>query len=104
MEFDSYFRLTSYATVMAAVLALFVASGVGLPLMIVFALMLAVGFKLEGTNWQLTERAALIVIVSSIPVFYLDWRVLTPMLLGIDATGAGVSPEAAGLKYRSSRT
>jgi len=97
MEFDSYFRLTSYASVGAAVLALWVAGGIGLPLAIVFAGALVVGFRLEGTKWQLSERAALIVIVSSIPVFYLDWRVLTPMLLGIDANGAGVSPEASGI-------
>jgi protein-glutamine gamma-glutamyltransferase len=96
MEFDSYFRLTSYATVAAAVLALCVAGGISLPLMLVFAVVLAVGFRMERTDWQLTERAALIVIVSSIPVFYLDWRVLTPMLLGIDPTG-GVSQDASGV-------
>jgi protein-glutamine gamma-glutamyltransferase len=97
MEFDSYFRLTSYATVAAAVLALCVAGGIGVPLMLVFAVALAVGFKLEGTNWQLTERAALVVIISSIPVFYLDWRVLTPMLIAVDAGGGRLSPDASGV-------
>jgi len=96
MEFDFYFRLTSYASVAAAVLALYVAGGIGLPLTSVFAGALAISFKLEGTDWQLTERSALIVIVSSIPVFYLDWRVLTPLLMGLDATGSGVSAEASG--------
>jgi transglutaminase-like putative cysteine protease len=94
MEFDSYFRLTSYATVAAAVLALWVAGGAGLSLMVIFTAALAIGFRLEGTKWQLSERAALIVIVSSVPVFYLDWRVLTPTLLAVDTTGA--SSEATG--------
>lgn len=38
------------------------------------------GWKLEDTRWQLSERAALIVIVVSLPLFYFDWRVLTPYL------------------------
>ncbi|HMH44009.1 MAG TPA: DUF3488 and transglutaminase-like domain-containing protein, partial [Pyrinomonadaceae bacterium] len=35
---------------------------------------------LEGTRWQLTERLALVVILSSLPIFYFDWRALTPYL------------------------
>src|SRR6185503_13929840 len=80
MNFSSYFRLTSYATIAAAALALFVAGGVGLPLAIAFAAVLMVAWKLEGTRWQLTERVALIVMLASLPIFYLDWRILTPYL------------------------
>ena len=80
MSFNSYFRLTSYATVAAAALALFVAGGVGGWLAVVFAGVMVAGWKLEDTRWQLTERAALIVIVASLPLFYFDWRVLTPYL------------------------
>src|SRR5258707_2616683 len=80
MSFDTYFRLTSYATIAAAALALFVAHGVGVGLAIAFALITIVGWKLEGTRWQLSERIALAVILVSLPLFYVDWRILTPYL------------------------
>src|SRR6266851_1500672 len=80
MSFTTYFRLTSYATIAAAALALFVAGGIGGWLAAAFAVVILTGWKLEDTRWQLTERAALIVIVASLPFFYFDWRVLTPHL------------------------
>ena len=80
MQFNSYFRLTSYATIAAAALALYIAGGVGLWLLSAFALVMIVAFKLEDTGWQLSERLALAVILVSIPFFYLDWQVLTPYL------------------------
>jgi len=80
MNFNTYFRLTSYATIAAAALALFVAGGVGLWLAGTFALVMIVACKLEDTTWQLSERIALIVILVSLPLFYFDWRVLAPYL------------------------
>jgi transglutaminase-like putative cysteine protease len=80
MSFTTYFRLTSYATIAAAALALFVAGGIGAWLAVAFTVVMLAGWKLEDTRWQLTERAALIVIVVSLLFFYLDWRVLTPYL------------------------
>src|SRR6185503_8927452 len=96
MRFSSYFRLTSYATIAAAALALYVAGGVGLWLLGAFALVMILGFKLEDSRWQLSERLALAVILVSIPFFYLDWQVLTPLLLprlgdAVDATGIGAT-------------
>jgi transglutaminase-like putative cysteine protease len=80
MNFNTYFRLTSYATVAAAALALFATGGLSLWLLFAFAAAMACAWKLEGTRWQLTERVALLVIVLSLPVFYFDWRVITPLL------------------------
>ncbi len=80
MSFSTYFRLTSYATVAAAALALFVAHGVGAGLAIAFALIAIAAWKLEGTRWQLSERVALAVILTSLPLFYFDWRILVPYL------------------------
>src|SRR5712692_4833518 len=80
MSFSTYFRLTSYATVAAAALALFVAHGVGAGLAIAFALIAIAAWKLEGTRWQLSERVALAVILISLPLFYFDWRILVPYL------------------------
>src|SRR6266478_976035 len=80
MNFNTYFRLTSYATIAAAALALFVAGGVGAWLSVAFAIVMIAAWKLEGTRWQLSERIALVVILVSLPIFYLDWRILTPYL------------------------
>src|SRR5258708_31872491 len=80
MSFNTYFRLTSYATIAAAALALFVAHGVGAWLAIAFALTTIAAWNLEGTRWQLSERIALAVILLSLPLFYADWRILAPYL------------------------
>ncbi|MEK6336159.1 MAG: DUF3488 and transglutaminase-like domain-containing protein [Acidobacteriota bacterium] len=80
MNFDTYFRLTSYATIAAAALALLVGGGVSIWLAGAFAAVLLVSWKLEGTKWQFSERLALIVILVSLPFFYFDWRILTPYL------------------------
>jgi transglutaminase-like putative cysteine protease len=76
MQLNTYFRLASYATVAAAALALFVAGGTGAGLAIGFAVVGTVAWQLEGTRWQLSERLALIVILVSLPLFYIDWRIL----------------------------
>jgi Ca2+/Na+ antiporter len=82
MNFGTYFRIASYATVAAATLALFIAGGTGVGLAIAFALVMIAAWKFEGTRYQLNERAALIVILASLPLFYFDWRILTPYLQG----------------------
>jgi len=90
MNFNTYFRLASYATVAAAALALFVAGGTGLWLAAAFATVMVVAWKLEGTRWQFTERTALIIILVSLPLFYLDWRLL-PVFLNTQFLEGGAS-------------
>src|SRR6267142_1595182 len=96
MNFNTYFRLTSYATIATAALALLISGGVGLYLTITFAIVMIAAWKLEGTRWQLTERIALAVILSSLPIFYFDWRVLTPVLLNQFNEAADFSKLAHG--------
>src|SRR6266542_4768556 len=76
MNFGTYFRLTSYATIATAAMVLFAAGGVGVWLALVFAIIMVAAWKLEGTRWQLSDRIALIVILASLPLFYFDWRVM----------------------------
>jgi transglutaminase-like putative cysteine protease len=76
MNFTTYFRLASYATIAAATLALVVSGGIGVWLVAVFAVIIVMAWKLEGTRWQFSERAALIIILLALPLFYLDWRLL----------------------------
>ena len=100
MLFGTYFRLMSYATVASAALALLVAGGVNVWLAAAFVLVMILGWKLEQTPWQLTERVALVVILLSIPVFYLDWRVLTPYLQIVYLeTGRRGGPEVSVLSH-----
>jgi protein-glutamine gamma-glutamyltransferase len=100
MQFATYFRLASYATIAAAALALFFAGGIGVWLAIAFALVMAAAWKLEGTRWQLSERTALVLILSSLPAFYLDWRILTPYLdLQFLETGRRANAEVAVLAH-----
>jgi transglutaminase-like putative cysteine protease len=80
MSFNTYFRLASYATIAAAAVALFVAGGIGVWLAGAFAIVLAVAWKCEDSRWQLSERAALIIILVALPLFYLDWRLLQVFL------------------------
>jgi len=80
MSFHTYFRIASYATVVAATLALFVGGGIGVGLAVAFAVITIFAWKCEGTRWQLSERAALIIILAALPVFYFDWRMLPAYL------------------------
>src|SRR2546425_9042862 len=90
MTFNTYFRLASYATIAAAAVALFVAGGTGIWLAAAFAIVMVVAWKLEGTRWQFSERAALIIILASLPLFYLDWRLL-PVILDIQFLEGGAA-------------
>src|SRR5437016_1895408 len=100
MNFNTYFRLTSYATVAAAALALFVAGGVGAWLSVAFAMVMIAAWKLEDTRGQLSERIALVVILVSLPIFYLDWRILTPYLqIEFLETGQLANAEVAVLAH-----
>lgn len=43
---------------------------------VIFCVSLVFSWRLEGTNWQLSERTGLILVLLSIPLFYLDWTYL----------------------------
>jgi len=90
MNFNTYFRFASYATTAAAALALFVAGGTGIWLAVAFSLVTIIAWKLEGTRWQFSERVALIIILVSLPLFYLDWRAL-PVFLDIQYLEGGAA-------------
>ena len=90
MNFNTYFRFASYATIAAAALALFVAGGTGIWLAVAFSLVTIIAWKLEGTCWQFSERVALIIILVSLPLFYLDWRAL-PVFLDIQYLEGGTA-------------
>jgi transglutaminase-like putative cysteine protease len=74
MSFATYFKASSYAMIAVAMLALMLAGGLHVGLAAVFAAIMVVAWKLEGTKWQLSERVGLAVVLLSIPLFLLDWK------------------------------
>src|SRR3982751_5993503 len=76
MTFSTYFRISSYAMVACGALCLAVSGGMGLSLTVVYAALMAAAWMLEDTRWQLSERVGLVVVLLSLPLFYLDWRFL----------------------------
>lgn len=55
-------------------LALAVSGGTGVGMVAVFFLVLVAAWFLERRKWQLSERVGLVVLVLSLPLFYLDWK------------------------------
>ncbi len=74
MSFKTYFRVFSYATIAVATLALMLAGGLSPLLALVFLLFMVAAWLFEDTKWQLSERAGLVVVLLSIPLFFLDWH------------------------------
>jgi transglutaminase-like putative cysteine protease len=91
MSFNTFFRVSSYAMVACGALALAASEGLSRALALAFAALLVVAWKLEGTKWQLSERTGLLVVLLSLPLFYLDWRFLssgtTSDRIGVSALG-----------------
>ena len=74
MSFEKYFKASSYATVVSAMLALFLSGGLHFGLAICFAAVVVLAWKFEDTKWQLSERTGLVVVLLSVPLFIIDWQ------------------------------
>ena len=74
MSFKIYFRTFSYATVAVATLTLVLAGGLSVALAALLWLLMVAAWMLEDTGWQLSERTGLIVVLLSIPLFFIDWK------------------------------
>ena len=74
MSFETYFKGSSYAMIMCAMLALMLAGGLHFGLGIAFVAVVAVAWKAENTRWQMSERIGLVIVLISIPLFFLDWH------------------------------
>ncbi len=74
MSFEKYFKASSYATVVSAMLALFLAGGLHPGLAICFVAVVVLAWNFEETKWQLSERTGLVVVLLSVPLFIVDWQ------------------------------
>ncbi|HEX8161004.1 MAG TPA: DUF3488 and transglutaminase-like domain-containing protein [Pyrinomonadaceae bacterium] len=90
MRFDTFFRISSYATVACGVLALALTGGVSLALAAALLVALAAAWKAEGTRWQLSERVSLFAVLASLPFFYVDWKLQTAVF-GAEAGRASIN-------------
>lgn len=82
MTFRYYFRASSYAMIAIATLALVLAGGLHLLLAGAFLILLLVAWKIEGTQWQLSERVGLAAVLLALPLFYLDWKFFSTLQTG----------------------
>ncbi|HEX9919805.1 MAG TPA: DUF3488 domain-containing protein, partial [Pyrinomonadaceae bacterium] len=90
MTFDTYFRISSYAMIASGTLALAVSGGMGVGLGVAFSLLLAAAWMFEGTRWQLSERAGMFAVVSSLPLLYLDWKFQSTVMWAGEPARAGI--------------
>jgi transglutaminase-like putative cysteine protease len=89
LRFDTFFRISSYATVACGVLALALTGGVGAALAAALLVALAAAWRAEGSRWQLSERVSLFAVLASLPLFFLDWKLQTTAF-GAEAGRASV--------------
>ncbi len=74
MDFSTYFKASSYIMIACATVALVFAGGLHLALAALLAIVTVIAWNLEGTRWQLSERAGLVIVLLSVPLFLLDWK------------------------------
>ena len=74
MSFEKFFRIISYAAVFCGFLSLWVSGSFGLIGTALFISVMAAGWFLEDTRWQISERFGTLLIVLSLPAFYLGYR------------------------------
>jgi transglutaminase-like putative cysteine protease len=61
----------------AGALCLAASGGLNIVLALGLAVVLVLAWNLEGSRWQMPERAGLVVVLLSLPLFYLDWKLYT---------------------------
>src|SRR6185436_1553837 len=74
MSLETYFRVFSYATIAVATLTLMLAGGLSVGLAFLLFVFMVAAWMAEGTRWQLSERTGLVIVLLSIPLFFLDWN------------------------------
>lgn len=74
MDFEKLFKVLSYATVFCGFLALWVAGAFGVIGTGLFIVVIVAAWFLEGSKWQVSERAGTAMIVLAVPLYYTLWR------------------------------
>lgn len=90
MNFETFFRLVSYAAVFCGFLALWVSGTFGIVGTAVFIAIMIAAWVLEDSRWQISEKIGTALIVSALPAFYLIWRFQLISLYGSETVIAGI--------------
>ncbi|HMM80885.1 MAG TPA: DUF3488 and transglutaminase-like domain-containing protein [Pyrinomonadaceae bacterium] len=80
----------SYAVAFCGFLTLWVSGTFGITASILYLGAMVVAWRLEGTRWQISERAGTVMIVLALPFFYLAWRLQVLPDRGVESAVAGM--------------
>ncbi|HRI04726.1 MAG TPA: DUF3488 and transglutaminase-like domain-containing protein [Pyrinomonadaceae bacterium] len=89
-NFETFFRLVSYAAVFCGFLALWVSGTFGVVGTAVFVAIMIAAWFLEDSRWQISEKIGTALIVLALPLFYLIWRFQLISLYGSETVIAGI--------------
>ncbi|MBX3283703.1 MAG: DUF3488 domain-containing protein [Acidobacteria bacterium] len=80
----------SYAVAFCGFLTLWVSGTFGVVASVLYLGAMAAAWKIEGTRWQISERAGTVMIVLALPFFYLAWRLQVLPDRGAESAVAGM--------------
>ena len=90
MNFETFFRLISYATVFCGFLSLWVSGSFGVIVPAIFLSVMLASWFLEDTRWQISEKVGTGLIVLALPAFIIAWRFQWFSVYEIDTEIAGL--------------
>lgn len=83
-NFERIFKVVSYIVAFSGLFSLFISSGIGIVVFILAVGAFILAWFLENSRWQIKERLGLVLILSAIPLFYIDWKF---QIIGAIGTG-----------------
>lgn len=83
-------QVLSYAVAFCGFLTLWVSGTFGIAASVLYLGAMAVAWRIEGTKWQISERAGTVMIVLALPIFYLAWRIQVFPAHGAENAVAGM--------------
>jgi hypothetical protein len=73
-SFEHYFQAISYMVALCGLFSLFFSGGIGVFILSLFILITVLAWFIEDSKWQISERMGVVLIITVIPLFYLDWK------------------------------
>ncbi len=73
-KFEQIFKIVSYTVAFSGLFSLFVSGGVGILVTTLAISAFILAWFIEDSRWQIKERIGLVLILSAIPLFYIDWK------------------------------
>ncbi len=73
--YETVFRLLSYMAVLCGFASLWISGTFGFAGFVLFIGAMVVGYLLEGSKWQMSERVGTVLTILALPAFYVLWRI-----------------------------